>query len=309
MSDAPPLTLGTAGHIDHGKTALVRALTGHETDRLQAERERGFSIELGYAPLRLADGRQLIVAGQKSGTVWALDPDKKGAVVWKTSLARGPVDARGEIIWGGASDGTSAYYGLTSGGFAASSTSGVAIGCNFRDCGVFSLTAPPSGRQSVSESKPSVLDTRRDQMFPVLAAAEIDRLRRFGEVRRFAKGDFLARVGEVSPGLLVFLSGEIQVTPHDRPDEPIVIYHAGQFLGELAQLSGRPALADAAQALVMMDGMTLPGRQGLAVVAHGAAPGRSLGRSRRGNPRERPKDASVKSVISLTTIENTYLRA
>ena len=133
----------------------------------------------------------------------------------------------------------------TSGGFAASSTSGVAIGCNFRDCGVFSLTAPPSGRQSVSESKPSVLDTRRDQMFPVLAAAEIDRLRRFGEVRRFAKGDFLARVGEVSPGLLVFLSGEIQVTPHDRPDEPIVIYHAGQFLGELAQLSGRPALADA----------------------------------------------------------------
>jgi selenocysteine-specific elongation factor len=61
VSDAPPLTLGTAGHIDHGKTALVRALTGHETDRLAAERERGISIELGYAPLRLADGRQLSV--------------------------------------------------------------------------------------------------------------------------------------------------------------------------------------------------------------------------------------------------------
>jgi selenocysteine-specific elongation factor len=56
---APPLTLGTAGHIDHGKTALVRALTGHDTDRLAAERERGISIELGYAPLVLADGRRL----------------------------------------------------------------------------------------------------------------------------------------------------------------------------------------------------------------------------------------------------------
>ena len=44
-------TLGTAGHIDHGKTALVRALTGVDTDRLPEERERGISIELGYAPL------------------------------------------------------------------------------------------------------------------------------------------------------------------------------------------------------------------------------------------------------------------
>ena len=54
-----PLTVGTAGHIDHGKTWLVRALTGKETDRLPEERERGISIDLGYAPLRLADGRVL----------------------------------------------------------------------------------------------------------------------------------------------------------------------------------------------------------------------------------------------------------
>ena len=47
-----PLTLGTAGHIDHGKTALVAALTGVDTDRLPAEKARGISIELGYAPLR-----------------------------------------------------------------------------------------------------------------------------------------------------------------------------------------------------------------------------------------------------------------
>jgi selenocysteine-specific elongation factor len=54
-------TLGTAGHIDHGKTALVRALTGVDTDRLPEEHERGISIVLGYAPLTLPSGRRLSV--------------------------------------------------------------------------------------------------------------------------------------------------------------------------------------------------------------------------------------------------------
>jgi selenocysteine-specific elongation factor len=56
-----PLTLGTAGHIDHGKTALVAALTGVDTDRLPAEKARGISIDLGYAPLALPSGRRLSV--------------------------------------------------------------------------------------------------------------------------------------------------------------------------------------------------------------------------------------------------------
>ena len=56
-----PLTLGTAGHIDHGKTALITALTGKNTDRLREEQERGISIELGYAELRLPGGARLSV--------------------------------------------------------------------------------------------------------------------------------------------------------------------------------------------------------------------------------------------------------
>ncbi|MBE3070170.1 MAG: selenocysteine-specific translation elongation factor [Planctomycetes bacterium] len=55
------MTLGTAGHVDHGKTALVRLLTGCETDRLREEKERGMSIELGFAPC--------LVAGQEVGIV------------------------------------------------------------------------------------------------------------------------------------------------------------------------------------------------------------------------------------------------
>jgi selenocysteine-specific elongation factor len=54
-----PVTVGTAGHIDHGKTWLVRALTGKDTDRLPEERRRGISIDLGYAPLDLPDGWRL----------------------------------------------------------------------------------------------------------------------------------------------------------------------------------------------------------------------------------------------------------
>jgi selenocysteine-specific elongation factor len=56
-----PLTVGTAGHIDHGKTALVEALTGKNTDRLPEEHDRGISIDLGYAPLELPDGTSLSV--------------------------------------------------------------------------------------------------------------------------------------------------------------------------------------------------------------------------------------------------------
>lgn len=51
-----PLVFGTAGHIDHGKTTLVRALTGIDCDRLDEEKRRGITIELGFAPLELPDG-------------------------------------------------------------------------------------------------------------------------------------------------------------------------------------------------------------------------------------------------------------
>jgi selenocysteine-specific elongation factor len=56
-----PLTVGTAGHIDHGKTALVRALTGRDTDRLAEERRRGMSIELGFAEVDLGERRLSLV--------------------------------------------------------------------------------------------------------------------------------------------------------------------------------------------------------------------------------------------------------
>ena len=53
------LVVGTAGHIDHGKSSLVKALTGVDPDRLKEEQARGITIELGFADLELADDRRL----------------------------------------------------------------------------------------------------------------------------------------------------------------------------------------------------------------------------------------------------------
>ena len=53
------IIMGTAGHVDHGKTALVRCMTGVNTDRLKEEQTRGITIELGFAPFDLPDGQRI----------------------------------------------------------------------------------------------------------------------------------------------------------------------------------------------------------------------------------------------------------
>jgi len=92
----------------------------------------------------------------------------------------------------------------------------------------------------------SIIATRGAQMFPTLSAAEIARLRRFGEVRTWPAGAPLALVGEPGHGLVLFLAGEAEVSQHDQSGRrtPIVTHGPGSFMGELAQLSGQPSLVD-----------------------------------------------------------------
>jgi len=96
-------------------------------------------------------------------------------------------------------------------------------------------------------TSPSIMDTRRDQMFPVLEPFEIERVRRFGKVRSYDDGATLARVGEVGPGLTIILAGQVEIVRRDELGHrtPIVTYGPGSFMGELAQLAGRPSLIDA----------------------------------------------------------------
>ena len=93
----------------------------------------------------------------------------------------------------------------------------------------------------------SIIDTRRDQMFPILESADIERVRRFGAVRSYRAGETLVEVGKVGPGLTILLTGRVDITQHDGSGHRrhIVTHGPESFMGELAQLAGRPALVDA----------------------------------------------------------------
>jgi thioredoxin reductase (NADPH) len=92
----------------------------------------------------------------------------------------------------------------------------------------------------------SAMHPRHDQTFPHLTEAEIDRMRRFGELVRFHDGDALFETGKPGPGMFVVLSGQVSITQRDGLGHvtPVVEQGPGQFLAELGQLSGRHALVD-----------------------------------------------------------------
>jgi thioredoxin reductase (NADPH) len=121
---------------------------------------------------------------------------------------------------------------------------------------------------------------RRHQMFPILTPGEVDRLRRFGEVRAFATGEALQRVGETGHGLTVILTGQVLVTQPSATGRvtPIVTYGPGSFLGEIAHLSGRAALVDA-DAQEPVEALVLPPERLRAVLVAEADLGERLMRA------------------------------
>ena len=90
------------------------------------------------------------------------------------------------------------------------------------------------------------VETRRHQMFPTLAEADIARIRRFGTVRQYERGSCLFKAGEPGPGMFVVLQGVVAISQRDGLGhvELIANQGVGQFLAEVGQLSGRPALVD-----------------------------------------------------------------
>jgi thioredoxin reductase (NADPH) len=116
------------------------------------------------------------------------------------------------------------------------------------------------------------LTRRFDQMFPVLSAAEIERVRRFGDVRRFQPGELLCRVGKPSPGMYVILSGRMAVVSRDplgrslpvaefvqrmggTPEEMEIL--PGEFLADLGTLSNKPSAIDV-QAVEEVEAIIVP---------------------------------------------------
>jgi thioredoxin reductase (NADPH) len=119
--------------------------------------------------------------------------------------------------------------------------------------------APGNATPAGPAASNGVLASRFHQMFPVLSQAEIDRVRRFGEVRRFAAGQPIFQAGEAVPGMYVILSGRIAIEPRDglgqampveafaqrlgAPVQEMTEAVAGEVLAEIGQLSGRPDLS------------------------------------------------------------------
>ena len=98
----------------------------------------------------------------------------------------------------------------------------------------------------MNDANPSIIESRRDQIFPHLDATDIERARRFGEIRRFAAGEALAAIGKVGLGLAVILSGQVDVYRRDAHGrrQHLYTFGPGAFVGELAQLAGQPSFRE-----------------------------------------------------------------
>ena len=111
----------------------------------------------------------------------------------------------------------------------------------------------------MTDAPQPTIAARAAQAFPTLTEAEMDRVRRFGTLRRFAVSETVAKVGQSGIGLTLILSGEVEITQHnDGADGTHIVTHSrGSFMGELAQLSGRPSLVDA-HALTEVEAVVIP---------------------------------------------------
>ena len=98
----------------------------------------------------------------------------------------------------------------------------------------------------MSEFSSELVARRGDQMFPRLSDPELVRVSRFGERRSYRAGETVAHLGDKGVGLKLVLSGKVEITQHDGGERSHIVTHErGNFMGELAQLSGRPYLVDA----------------------------------------------------------------
>lgn len=121
------------------------------------------------------------------------------------------------------------------------------------------------GAPSVSggeEAPFSPLQTRAHQMFPLLTESEVERMRRFGTIERWKAGEAMFTMGDVGKGMVVVLKGLVRINRRDALGHVhlIIDQPPGQFLAEIAQLSGKPCLVDG-YALEDVEGIVIPPEQ------------------------------------------------
>jgi polyvinyl alcohol dehydrogenase (cytochrome) len=171
----------------------------------------GPDYDIGNSPVlkTLTNGKRLVIAGMKNGEVFALDPDKKGAKVWDVTISPNPLSG---ILWGGAADDKSIYYGLSGGGVAA-----VQLATGEKTW--FNPLEPPAGHgraansAAVSAIPGAVFSGARTGMLYALSSTdgktlwEFDMARDFDTVNKVkARGGTVASTGPVVAGGMLFVS-------------------------------------------------------------------------------------------------------
>jgi polyvinyl alcohol dehydrogenase (cytochrome) len=111
----------TAFDMESGRILWSRQVTAGDVynfgcrgdNQANCPKDHGNDADFGNSPMLKvqADGRRILVAAQKSGMVYGLDPDHAGTLLWQTRVSRG--GPQGGVIWGGASDNNTAYFGLS----------------------------------------------------------------------------------------------------------------------------------------------------------------------------------------------------
>jgi polyvinyl alcohol dehydrogenase (cytochrome) len=189
--------------------------------------------DFGSSPIlkNLPNGHSILVAGQKSGMVWAHDPDRKGAVVWKTQTSEKPAGFAGQIVWGGAADDQNAYFGLASGGV-------VAIGLSDGARKWFAPLKPAAGRAGGRESALSVIpgvvfSTGWDGVVHALSTTdgrvlwEYDTAKPFETVNKVAaKGGSMGGPGPAVAGGMLFIGSGFPGIQNGMPGNVLLAFTA-----------------------------------------------------------------------------------
>ncbi len=221
---APTTDAIVAMDLDSGKILWSAQGTAHDVWLAACLRNAtpdcGPDQDFGAPPMLTTrqDGTSLLVAGQKSGNVWAFDPDKKSLVVWRTPLVGNTTEFGGKIVWGGAADDEQAYFGLGPGGVAA-----VRLADGRRQ---WFASLPPAGAPArAGQDGPltvipgAVISGGWDGVLRVLAASDGHVLWEYNTARDFdtvnhvaAHGGSMGAAGPVVAGGLLFVpSGYVGV--------------------------------------------------------------------------------------------------
>lgn len=190
---------------------------------------QGPDYDIGNSPIlkTMANGKRMLIAGMKNGVVFAVDPDRKGAPLWKVTVSNNPLSG---ILWGGAADDRTVYYGLSGGGVAA-----VQLATGERTWSNALEPPPDHGRAANSAAVTAIpgvaFSGARTGILYALAAADGHILWQFDTAREFstvnkveAHGGTIASAGPIVAGGMLFVASGYSFAGADKTGNVLLAF-------------------------------------------------------------------------------------